>query len=204
MASWIFAFARMTRLHELHGAQNSRQAGSPRRIRRIDSVIQLYRLGWLFSYPYRRGILTRGQADRFCAKFPAPVEKAETIPCSRELIPCSSAQGILSQMSEFADVFVTDFRKKGLNRRNSLHLSLPPGNSRHSGDVKSIRGEPPRSPTVGNGACSKNTHLGRDRGRQKSHGAAREGSFGRRPPDLFYWSYAALACLGSALCIALR
>jgi hypothetical protein len=28
-------------------------------------------------------------ADRFRAKFPAPVQKAELIPCARELIPCS-------------------------------------------------------------------------------------------------------------------
>jgi hypothetical protein len=33
-------------------------------------------------------------ADRFRAEFPAPAQKAEFIPCSRELFPCSSAQGI--------------------------------------------------------------------------------------------------------------
>ena len=32
-------------------------------------------------------------------------------------------------MPECADVFETDFRKKGLIRRNSLHFSLRPGNS---------------------------------------------------------------------------
>src|ERR1700724_1040588 len=44
--------------------------------------------------------------------------------CSRELNPCSVAQ-----TTAFADVFETDLRKKRLNRRNSLHFTLRPGNS---------------------------------------------------------------------------
>ncbi|MFZ0210097.1 MAG: hypothetical protein WAL59_28990, partial [Roseiarcus sp.] len=92
---------------------------SPRGIRRTDSVIQLYRLGWLFL-PIPEMNLDPGRARRsILRQTPCPGRKAETVPCSRELIPCSSAQGILSQTAEFADVLETGFRKKGLNRRNS-------------------------------------------------------------------------------------
>src|SRR5271155_4058966 len=74
-------------------------------------------------------------------------------------------------MPEFADVFETGFRKKRLNRRNSLHFSLRPGNFGLQETVKSIRGKPPRRPTVGDGACSKNPHHARERS-----------SSGKRPP----------------------
>jgi hypothetical protein len=124
-----------------------------------------------------------GRADRFCAKFPAQVELAETIPCSRELIPCSSAQGILSQTAEFADVFGTDFRKKRLNRRNSLHFSLPPGNSAYSREIES-EGEPPRSRLSGM-RHTRNMRIMLAAVGFKEATTLREGSFGRRPPDLF-------------------
>jgi hypothetical protein len=46
----------------------------------------------LFSSAMRSDV--SGLVDRFRAEFPAPAQKAEFIPCSRELIPCSIAQGI--------------------------------------------------------------------------------------------------------------
>jgi hypothetical protein len=42
-------------------------------------------------------------------------------------------------------VFETDFRKKRLNQRNSLHFSLRPGNLARQEIVELIQGEPPRS-----------------------------------------------------------
>jgi len=40
-------------------------------------------------------------------------DKAELIPCYRELIPCSVAQGILPQISAITVVFETAFAENG-------------------------------------------------------------------------------------------
>src|SRR5271170_4294369 len=61
----------------------------------------------------------------------------------------------ISQITEFADVFETYFREKRLNRRNSLHFSLPPGNYGLQDTVKSTRGRPPRSRLSGTGHARK-------------------------------------------------
>jgi hypothetical protein len=49
----------------------------------------------------------RGSISR---KIPCSGQDGGIIPCSRELIRCSPAQGIRSQTAEFADVFDIDFR----------------------------------------------------------------------------------------------
>jgi len=61
----------------------------------------------------------------------------------------------MSQTAEFADVFETGFCKKRLDRRNSLHFSLPPGNSARQEIVELMRGGPPRTPLFGNGHARK-------------------------------------------------
>jgi hypothetical protein len=90
--------------------------------------------------------------NRLRAKFPVPVQKAELIPCCRELISLFGRAGeLISQVTEFAYVFETDFRRKRLNRRNSLFLSLLAGIGL-SGHPESIHGEPQRSRLSGRGA----------------------------------------------------
>src|SRR5271170_2836861 len=55
----------------------------------------------------------------------------------------------MSQTAEFADVFEIDIRKRRPIRRNSLHLSLPPGNLALQEALKQIHGKPPEEPTAG-------------------------------------------------------
>src|SRR5277367_3725492 len=69
-----------------------------------------------------------GVRESISRQIPCPGRIGGIIPCSREIIPCSGAQGISSQITEFADVFERDFYRKSLIRRNSLHFSPPPGN----------------------------------------------------------------------------
>ena len=40
-------------------------------------------------------------------------DNAELLPCCRDLIPCSVAQGTHSQYTEFAEVFETNFAENG-------------------------------------------------------------------------------------------
>src|SRR5271156_6094918 len=108
--------------------------------------------------------MRRGERIRFCGEIPFRSPRARSIPRADKKSPCPvRVGGIHPQTTEFAAVFETDFRKKRLNRKNSLRFSLRPGNLGLQETVKIRSAASRRGADVGNRACSKNPHRARDR-----------------------------------------
>src|SRR5271163_837701 len=144
------AFARMTRLCP---APPFTAVSSPCGIGRTGPI----QLDMLVDYNLIRqgGSLTRWAQESISRQIPCSGRKGGINSLLAQKIPSSTAQGIFSQIAELAHVFETDFRKKRLIRRNSLHFSLPPGNSAHRDIVELIRGAPPKIRLVGTSHAGK-------------------------------------------------